>query len=227
MEYVIGIIHYFTDSKNKLSHKAIMIILTVILVIFIDNTLSFTYSYNINNKIEHVEKLNSIIKDTSLSKKEKAILKELRNNVLNHQTLKDIAYDKYTSLDFKSKEVVQKPIVKNEKKSKLKERNYWIHFISSSWLIIISMLVVPFVGYTKNSSFFYYIFIIIIFVEPILYFISWTFAKTFSLIPIILDNPTLNYILNAILHLLVFLTLGFIINKFNKKKTEILSQMNK
>ena len=89
------------------------------------------------------------------------------------------------------------------------------------------MLVVPFVGYTKNSSFLYYIFIIIIFVEPILYFISLIFAKTFSLIPIIFNNPILNYILNAILHLLVFLALGFIINKFNKKKTEILNQMNK
>ncbi|GEM51957.1 hypothetical protein EB1_17470 [Empedobacter brevis NBRC 14943 = ATCC 43319] len=32
---------------------------------------------------------------------------------------------------------------------------------------------------------------------------------------------------DAILHMLVFLALGFIINKFNKKKTEILNQMNK
>lgn len=217
MELVNSIFNFFTDRTKKFSHKTITIFIVVVLLIVIDNSLSFTYHYNNTRKIEEIEKLNFIVIDSTLLKEEVLQLKELRSNIINHKTWKDRIYDKIITIDFKTKDNNDVSIVKNDASKATSERDYWIHFISSSWILIILMIIMPLTIFFDKSSFSLTSFLSIIFVvEPFFYGLSWTFAKAFSLIPIINNNPIYNYVLNSIIHLLVFLLIGFMSNK-NKK----------
>lgn len=194
-----------------------MMMFSLIVLIIIDNTLSFTYNYNNSRKIEQIEKLNVVVTDTTLSSVEIMELKNLRNNIINHKTWKDQIYNKLIAIDFKSKDT-NTIVIKNDTKLPKKERNYWIHFVSSSWLFVIVMLITPFIGLFDKKTSFSSSMIAVVFIIPIFYGLSWIFAKTFSFIPIINNNPNINYIINSALHLLIFLFIGFIIKKNEKKK---------
>lgn len=218
MELINSIFVFFTDKTKKFSYKTIIILFSLILLVIIDNTLSFTYSYNASNKIEQIQKLNSIVSDTTLTSSEIDDLKDLRNDILNHKTWKDQLYNKIAEIDFKSKDG-NKPVVKSDIPKTVNERNYWYHFISSSWILFLLMVIVPFVGlFDKKTSFISTIMALIFFITPIFYGLSWVFAKLFSFIPVIDNNPNINYLVNAILHLLTFLLIGFFAKKFDKKK---------
>lgn len=195
-----------------------MILFSLLIIIIIDNTLSFTYSYNNSSKIEQIEKLNSIVSHTTLSNTEIYNLKTLRTNIINHKTWKDQLYNKIIAIDFKSKDG-NNPVVKDDKPQPKVERNYWIHFVTSSWLFTFIMIIIPFIGLFDKKTPFLSTFIAVVFlIEPIFYGLSWLFAKGFSFIPVIDNNPNINYVINAILHLIIFLLIGLIIKKFEKKK---------
>ncbi|UOU98401.1 hypothetical protein MUU74_00165 [Chryseobacterium daecheongense] len=218
MELLNTIFIFFTDRTKKLSHKSIMILFTLVLVILIDNSLSFSYNYNNTSKLEQIEKLNSIIIDSTLSKTEKNKLITLRNNIINHETWKDKLYNKLISIDFKVKDE-NKIIVKNDTPQNSKERNYWIHFITSSWILMILIILMPlFAIFDKQNSSTALIFTIIFIFEPLLYIFSWCFAKLFSLIPVLYNNPFINYAVNFILHTIILLLIGFLINYHTSKK---------
>lgn len=223
MELLNSIFHFFTDKTKKLPHKVILFLLAIVLIAIFDNFLSFTYSYNNGKKIEQIDGINKILNDTSLTKYEKNKLMLLRNNIINHNTWKDKAYDFLTSIEFKNderinnkkKSINSKPIKKQTeaKPSKQKKRDYFRHFISSSWLFIFLMIVFPFIGFFDKKTPFIQAVGIIIIVEPIFYGICWIYAKMFSFIPIIFNEPTYNYILNAILCLLSVLLFSLLDNK--------------
>ncbi|MDY3362396.1 hypothetical protein PG623_00130 [Riemerella anatipestifer] len=218
-ELINTIFIFFTDKTKKITHKTFLILTVIIGLIFLDNTLSFTFTFNNKNKLEQVEKLNSILKDSTLSKQEIAKLGLLRTNIIEHKTWKDNIYEKLLSLDFKSTEDGNKPIVKNDKHKVSIERNYWLHFISSSWIFTILMIIMPFIGLfsEKNGSISAFI-VVILMIEPLFFGMSWLFAKLFSYIPIIDNNPVWNYLLNTLLHLFIFMIIGFLINRNEKKK---------
>lgn len=223
MELINSIFVYFTDKTKKFSHKTVIILFSLMLLVVVDNTLSFTYNYNTTNKIDQIQKLNMIVSDTTLANSEIDDLKVLRNDILNHKTWKDQLYNKIVAIDFKSKDG-NKPVVKSDIPKMVNERNYWYHFISSSWILFIIMVIIPFVGiFDKKTSFGSTIMALIFFIAPIFYGFSWLFAKLFSFIPVISNNPNINYIVNAILHLLSFLLIGFLAKKFDKKKTNNIS----
>lgn len=216
-ELINTIFIFFTDKTKKLSHKTIMIFFSLILLIFLDNTFSFSYYYNNASKVEQIEKLNNIVLDSTLTVSEIKQLKILRHNIIKHNTWKDQIYNKIISFDFRVNDN-NKIIVKNDKRNNIKERNYWIHFISSSWFFCIMMLIIPIAAiFDKKNSSLSLIFAIIFIFEPLLYLFSWFFAKLFSFIPIIDNTPYYNYAINGLLHIIILLILGFFINKYAKK----------
>ncbi len=214
MELVNSVFNFFTDRTKKLSHKTITIFIVVAVLIVMDNTLSFTSHYNNIRKIEEVEKLNLIVIDSTLSKEEVIRLKELRNNIINHKTWKDKLYDKIITIDFKTKDNDNVSVVKNDIPKTTNERSYWVHFVTSSWILIMIMIIMPFaVFFDKKSSSLSSFLAIIFVIVPFFCGLSWVFAKAFSLIPVINNNPTYNYVLNAVIHLFIFLLIGFLSNK--------------
>ncbi len=216
MEIINSILHFLTDKTKKLPHKVILCLVALIFIAVIDNLLSFTFSYNNSNKIEQIEGINKILADTTLSKYEKEKLLVLRSNIVNHSTWKDKTYNFLNNFKFKEKIEGEKvvPEIKTIDKPKTAERDYYLHFFSSSWIFIFLMIVLPFVMFFDKQSSFWQVVGITILVEPILYFICWFYGKVFSYIPVIADNPLYNYILNAVL---CFFSL-FVFSLFGKKK---------
>ena len=199
MELINSIFVFFTDKTKKLTHKTIMILGVIIIIILLDNTLSFSYSL--------------IIKDSTLSSKEKQILKNMRSNIIEHKTWKDNIYN----FNFKLKED-NRVIVKNDIQTDTNERNYLIHFITSSWLFMIIMFIMPFFGLLKKEDSLLSTFVIILTIELIFFGLSWILAQVFSYIPVINNNPNINYLINSILHLLIFTLVGILINKIEKNR---------
>src|SRR5690606_11730642 len=98
-------------------------------------------------------------------------------------------------------------------------------FISSSWLLTLSILIIPFMAlFDKKSSFITSSITILLFIAPILYGLSWIFAKLFLLIPVINNDPNINYTINSILHFIIIFIIGKIMN--TKKKNNNVKDTN-
>lgn len=52
MSYIDKITDFLLDEKRKLSSKATVLVFVILGVLFIDNILSFSYSYRSDKKIE-------------------------------------------------------------------------------------------------------------------------------------------------------------------------------
>lgn len=228
MELFNSIFQFFTDNTKKFSHKTILVLFSIFIIIILDNVLSFSYYYNNEKKISQIQSINSIVKDTTINDKERKMLFTLRDKIILHKTWKDNVWDFFTSIEFKndvkpSLNVIEKKkdiaIIKEPNKV---ERNYYLHFITSSWFFLLVILIVPFVGFSdKNTSFLTALMIILFFVIPLFLFLGWIFAKIFSFIPIILNNPINNYILNFILSFLLIILFGFLISRTNNSKKKL------
>lgn len=215
-------------------HKALFFLSTMIIVIVVDNTLNFTSSYNNIRRYEQIQAINNILSDTTLSKSDINNLKQNRSYTLNYRTWKDKTYQFFNSIDFnfsgRSSNVPPSynvplgdpthPQVKPIEKEGIDQRNYWIHFVTSSWTIVILMIVLPFVIFFTEKTDVKGAILGIPILELFLYLLSWVFAKSFSFIPIIMNNVTYNYVLNFILHGAIISALGYFANKSEKKRKE-------
>jgi len=212
-----SIIHFLTDKTRNLSSKALFIVFGFILLIFLDNTFSFSYYYNTSQKVTQIKEINEGLKDSTFSVSEKKKLLKLRTDIIEHKTLKDKAYDYLTNLNFEtSDEEATETVETVELEAK---RNSRIHFITSAWWLVLSfgiiLIALPFVLLTERKDIFTTL-LGFIFMGGFAYLIALLLSKVFSFIPLIDNNPMYNYILNVILSgivLLIMLLAG------KKKKT--------
>ena len=215
MEFLNTFFHFFTDKTRGLSYKAIISIIVVAFIILIDNTLSFSYYYNTENKIEQISNINKVLIDSTLNKTEKSQLIKLRQQIINKKTWKDKTWDLVSNIDFSKENVpIENPTVEQIENQKT-ERSYLWHFISSSWLILILLIAFPFLGVLDKKTPLGQTIVILLVLEPFLYGIAWILAKVFSFIPVILNNPIYNYVLNAILCIGIFALFGILVKKKN------------
>jgi hypothetical protein len=188
----------------------------VALVVLIDNTLSFSYYYNTGNKIEQVLSINQVLADSSLKNNDKQNLITLREQIINRKTWIEKFWGIIPNINFKKSNLINNADNLKEDKVEARDRYYIWHFISSSWVVLIVIIVIPFVGiFDKKTPLLHAIGTLII-LEPLLFGIAWLFAKVFSYIPVLFNNYIYNYLLNAILCLVVFLVIGWL-NRNNVK----------
>ena len=212
-----SIIHFLTDKTRNLSSKALFIVFGFILLIFLDNTFSFSYYYNTSQKVTQIKEINEGLKDSTFSMSEKKKLLKLRTDIIEHKTLKDKAYDYLTNLNFEtSDEEVTETVETVELEAK---RNSRIHFITSAWWLVllfgIILFALPFVLLTERKDIFTTL-LAFIFMGGFAYLIALLLSKVFSFIPLIDNNPMYNYILNVILSGIILLIM---VLAGKKKKT--------
>jgi hypothetical protein len=203
-----SIIHFLTDKTRNLSSKALFIVFGIILLIFLDNTFSFSYYYNTSQKITQINEINEGLKDSTFSVIDKKKLIKMRTDIIEHKTLKDRVYDYLTNLNF---ETPEEEVTKTIETIKLEtKRNSRIHFITSSWWIILSFgifaIAIPFILLSQRKDIFN-ILLGFVFIEGFAYLIALLLSKVFSFIPLIYNNPVYNYILNVILSGIILFTL--------------------
>jgi heme/copper-type cytochrome/quinol oxidase subunit 4 len=98
-----------------------------------------------------------------------------------------------------------------------KSRSQLWHTISSSFLFIIVLLILPFIPFTQKKIDWNLILGVIILMIPIAGLI-WLYQFLLGLIPVILDKPWINYILNFVIHIFsLLLIIGFFVSISQKK----------
>ncbi|AHM62930.1 hypothetical protein D770_23425 [Flammeovirgaceae bacterium 311] len=216
MEFLNTGISFLTDKTRNISSKAIFIILAIAFLVMLDNTLSFTYFYNVSQKNSQIIQISEILKDSTLSDYEIKKLLNLRRDIIEHATIKDKAYGYLTNLNFES----SKEAISEDAKVINMTRNQTMHFLTSSWWLIF-ILVVGFITHiyemlfkrtdvTGSSlgllagSIAFYLFALLL-------------SKMLSYIPLINGDPLYNYVLNIILSGLIPLMFMLASKKKNKK----------
>lgn len=215
MELLNSIFNFFTDKSQNLSRKALLIIGGIALLIIIDNTLSFSYYYNTEKRIEQIQGINKIINDTTITKAERLKLKNLRSELIIRNTWKDKTYKLLSEIDFQSESETEEIIATPSEEPEV-NRSYLWHFISSGWVFIFVMIFIPFVGLADKKTSIGNTLGILLFIEPLFLGLAWVFAKGFSFIPVIYGNPIYNYILNFVLSFGVL----FLMTKLGSNKTK-------
>ena len=215
MELLNSIFHFFTDKTKGLSHKAALVILSIAILIILDNTLSFSYFFNTQNKIEQVSILNQVLSDSTLTVEEIEELKNIRKDIVFRSTWKDKTWDLVSKIEFNS---IQKDSTDQVSITIASERSYFWHFLSSGWIFILVMIVMPFVALSDKKTSISSIVAIIFLAEPMLLLMAWIFAKLFSFIPLLLGDPFYNYIINFFLSNVIILIISLMNKKEKKKK---------
>jgi hypothetical protein len=214
-----SILHFLTDKSRKISTKAIVIVLSLLLLAIIDNTFSFSYFYNTSNKVNQLQKISEILKDKTLDKTENEKILLLRKDILTHQTYKDKIYNYLTNLDFDTTEKIDEA-----ESNQIGQRNEYIHLLTSAWWLLLPIglliLLYPYIIISERKQILNTT-IGLIFLTGLSYLVSLLLSKIFSFIPLIDNNPIYNYILNFILSGLILLIITLMGNKVKKMKKTI------
>lgn len=221
-ELIFSIYKDITKSETKLFKTFYKYFFIAFCLYFADSIIGFTYYNNIDNKIEKTKEINSILKDSLLlNKNEILYFKNLRTEVLHRRTIKDDICSFFSNISFTSS---KNPITtKSIETNPIIERNFYLHFITSAFPIILVMVIFFFAGIFDRKTTISQRIGVIFFVEIILYPFAFLFSKIFYLIPILNNNPTYNYILNFIISTVLIPLIIYILYKIGKKKEEKLN----
>ena len=213
MDIINNFFTFLTDKTRRFSHKATMIMSLLAILILVDNILGISYYYNNQNKIEQIQKISELIKNPSLDEKSKDELKQLRKDILHHKSLKDLTCDLISNISFDEDKPKVKHLEKLPKQSEssipTKQRNYYWHFISSSWFWLILMIGLPIAAIADKKESLGKNLLLLFLLEILLWFFAWLHAKLLSLIPIIWNEPLYNYFINVSISIILIAIVYF------------------
>jgi hypothetical protein len=205
MSYINDITQFIFDGNRKLSTKATVVVFVIIGILAIDNILGFSYSYNTNNKIEQVQKLNSIINNPHTDIVTEGFAKRLRDDVINREDFITQSFSFVRNYEWISEE--------NTQSNDVVRSDFWFHVSAGGWYYLVSILVVPlgliimFSNLNKLSFVFFFqrlggaLLICIIFWGS-----GFLFSGLCALIPQISHSTWLwNYLLNGAIQMLPIL----------------------
>lgn len=201
MDNAIGdILNFFTDSSKSVGSKVGTIMITIFLLFAIDIIGSFTYNFQVNNKLNQLEKIEQLKEKYQSNQHKLALLKKTESSILKRQHYTDFVSSLFGSNDQRTAEKMTQNNTATPSNSIL-NRNLMI--ISSNYSLVIILpflLLMPlFAMYQKTltNDFVFGWFLALILM-----------ASTITVITIIaymfpvLDEsrPYLNYFLNVGIH---------------------------
>lgn len=223
-------IETLTSSTEKWTTKTATVALIFFGLWFLNNTFDFTQSFRINNRLQQLEQIGQLIKDTTLTKEQIDILKTERVLVFERKTTLDKAYSLLDSLpnsNFIKRKTVSNPkmreeasknsVTKEESKSiDLVKKNYWLHYLFSNMFLIIVILAVPFsISWTKGFK----VIVGLIFILGSLFLFGMLVAYLLDLIPVIANRPWINYSIDFVAQLLFWMFIGLLAQKDKKNQS--------
>jgi hypothetical protein len=222
-----------TSSTERWTTKTATVALIFFGLWYLNNTFDFTHSFRLNNKLQQLEQLGQLIKDSTLTKEQTDILIKERELVFERMTTLDNVYsfllDSLPNTNFIKSKTDNKPKPSDaDSKTSLKKddnvdgsiptKNYWWTFVSGNFILLFVMLFVPF-----NTSFKKGIIVMTVanmFVLGVLFLVCMFFTYILDLIPVIAGRPWINYILNFVIQFVGWMTFGLILSKIPTKKKE-------
>lgn len=210
------IVSFMTASNLKPFHKIVIILFIVLVSIFalliLDSTFYFSKYIKNRNKLENLEKIDSLLKNDNIGYDDKKYLIELKKSIINDYNLID---DIYVTLN----EISNKFFNSNKKS----DNNIIFSFLSHSWYIIILDIIVVIASiaqlYNKEVSIFGALSVTLFFITISVPMIFGMNAIT-ELINLDFDIYIKNIIL-SIIFLIFIIILMFIYNKdLDKQKNK-------
>ena len=211
--------HFFNllfDNSRSWTFRAAAGISIIGFLILTDITLNFTYNISINNKIDQLEKIQTIKRDykSDSLKLRKIIL--LENKIINKEHYTEFLSRNLSNISFKpyiKDQKVNQSITDTKTTTKPIRSLFWMVLSSNILLAIILPFLILLPIYNKESRTGTGIlgwFASLIMIAAIGTLITWIAYQ----IPLILDNPIWNYVLNFLIHSFFW----FLIIKIGDKK---------
>lgn len=202
MNFFDKLTDYVFDEGKKISSKAVLIILALLGVLLIDNLLGFSYSYSLDNKIDHVKNLNSIISDNTSDNVTKANAIALRKKVFERQNVFEKTYEYIADAFQESPTSVNTSSTSNI--TEIKANNFLFHISSSLSFYLVAIIAFPLILFMDKGSSLPQRLTMSFFLTFVFAGMGIFFYWICSLIPILLpDSWALNYACNAAIQIFV------------------------
>jgi hypothetical protein len=210
--------HFFNllfDNSKSWTFRAAAGISIIGFLILTDITLNFTYNIYINNKIDQLEKIQTLKKDYKYDSLKLKKIVFLENNIINKEHYTEFLSRNLSNISFKSNikdQNVNQSTTDTITTIKPIKSLFWMVFSSNYLLVLISPFLILLPIYNRESRTGTGIlgwFASLVMVVAIVILITWISYQ----IPLIWNNPIWNYILNFLIHTLFLI----LIVKLNKK----------
>jgi hypothetical protein len=223
-------IQIITDSTQRWTMRSAIVILILFGLWFLNSTFDFVDSFRTNNRLQQLESIGELLKDTTLTDDQVKTLRSERKRILNRETTIDRALVFIDSLPTitqmfrrsipeKSDSVaVGSGITEQRQKSAvaITKKNYWLNFISSNAFILIVLVAVPFSITHRREDFWINVVAFVVIYSMIL-FACVLIAYLFDLIPVIGGRPWINYLVNLSIQFFFWSSIGFIVSKISQR----------
>lgn len=221
-----GFFNFLFDDKKQLSQKAAVVVLVIIAIVAVDNLLGFTYYYNTEKKIQQIEKLNVIIKDSTIDNNTKETAFKLRSEIISRENFftKIILFLKPTIIpkENKSSEIASQPLDKVESRPaeiNIEKNNIWFHLSSGGFYYLFALIVIIVMPFTDVATSLIQKTATGLLTGIIVAAVGLLFYWICSLIPQISSKSWIwNYVVNITIQLSLFILSG-IFNKLKRNKS--------
>lgn len=220
MSYIDHITEFLFDEHRRISSKAAVVLFIILSIIFVDNYLGFSFHYNIDKRIEQVEKVNKILSDSLVDSTTKAFALNVRSEIMERKNAVDYLFSFFRG---KSNTVIKHQANKPPDNPKNNDpiipsikNNFWFNISAGGLYYLLAILMLPVLIFTdKTTSLPQRVGTGL--VAALLFFgLGWFFYWVCTFIPQISDTTwAWNYIVNAIIQIVL---VGLLISVSQKKK---------
>ena len=98
-DIINGIIEFFGNTTLRLSHKAVFVLIVLVLIYVIDNYLDLSYNYKVSKKIEMLDRINAVIDNPKSDSVTLIYAISVRDELLQHTTWTDHLFAFHAKLD--------------------------------------------------------------------------------------------------------------------------------
>lgn len=222
MDFLGKFTDYFLDNNKRFTDKLSLFVLIAIGFFSIDYFFRFSDSYITKNKIEQIEKIERLLAQDTIRAETKKDLVSIENEIISRKSLwtQIGTYSSFFSFEslnsiLPTKSDTQTDINQPTKKSiaSIDTRSAFFHNLTSGWIFWLMIIITPFIfiGNKLNGN----AIIGALFMDFMCVLLAYLFAYWFAFIPIIW-TPIINYILNALLCLIIIGAFAKTAEKFKK-----------
>jgi hypothetical protein len=221
------VFNFLADSSKKLIHKFVVFGTVLIILFLINNIFGFTYYYNTSKKIEQLKSISELLKDSTLPVAERQYLLTEQQSTIAR---KDIIQKTISFLTYHPEKDTSITTIKDRHNNYVQQEKLSpIPVILTSalffWVIILLLDFALIREFVIDPSGFADLFSLIIglsFIDFIIFVIAKGFgSRVYKEVPVIANQPWINYTIYTIINLIV---LGLLLRLIIKERRQIIEQ---
>lgn len=215
MDFLNNILSFITDGNKRLSVKTVVVILTLLSVFLVDNVTGFSFYHSNQRKLDQLESIQNLLKDTTLTTDVRHKLSLMQSKVFERENVFEYLLSFFKNKYFRSSDNEQ-AIIEGEGDN---ARNDFLFLLSTSgFYMLFAFLLIIIIFFTgKDTSFWVSIFSVIllsIIMFLIILFMYWLLGK---IIPDkLFGSWTWNYIVNLFVQIVSLIGIYFLTKTNNK-----------